>query len=409
MSDINQIEFSEISKKDELKSIIESLLFVSGEPLALKDICRIVEEDFKYVEDLMRELMNIYNGDSSRGIKIISLNGTYQLVTKTKNSEYVQKLLKKNVRQSLSQASLESLAIICYKQPITRVEIDEIRGVKSESAIQRLVEKNLVEETGRLEVPGRPILYGTTDEFLRQFGLETLKELPSLDLYNDEEAKSSMDVLNQALEDKNNLRDRVIMILNTVGDIDDSAHLNRELLNAIIITLNECYNQITKYLDNLPDNETDSDGLLYKEWFKEIEPFIDNVDLLKKLLMDNKDGDYMSVLREIQKEILKKLNDLFDKDIDSIYNNGTSPEWKEFLNTVHNRKVYAQIDSVKFESDPNRAERKQCAYLLSDLENKPELYDCSKTDIDSLSKNRFIFLYVKKVTLDELVLFKNVK
>ena len=214
--------------------------------------------------------------------------------------------------------------------------------------------------------------------------------------------------MNQALEEKNNLRDRVIMILNTIGDIDDSAHLNRDLLNAIIITLNECYDQITKYLDNLPDNETDSEGLLYKEWFKEFEPLIDNIDLLKKLLMDNKDGDYKSVLREIQKEILKKLNDLFDKDIDSIHNNGTSPEWKDFLNIVHNRKVYAQIDSVKFDSDPNRAERKQCAYLLSDLENKPELYDCSKTDIDSLSRNRFIFLFVKKVTLDELVLFKNV-
>lgn len=187
MSDINQIEFSEISRKDELMSIIESLLFVSGEPLALKDICRIVEEDFKYVEDLMRELMNIYNGDGARGIKLISLNGTYQLVTKTKNSEHVQKLLKKNVRQSLSQASLESLAIICYKQPITRVEIDEIRGVKSESAIQRLVEKNLVEETGRLEVPGRPILYGTTDEFLRHFALNDLDDLPSIELFENEE------------------------------------------------------------------------------------------------------------------------------------------------------------------------------------------------------------------------------
>lgn len=187
MSDINQIEFSEISRKDELMSIIESLLFVSGEPLALKDICRIVEEDFKYVEDLMRALMNIYNGDGARGIKLISLNGTYQLVTKTKNSEYVQKLLKKNVRQSLSQASLESLAIICYKQPITRVEIDEIRGVKSESAIQRLVEKNLVEETGRLEVPGRPILYGTTDEFLRHFALNDLGDLPSIELFSDDE------------------------------------------------------------------------------------------------------------------------------------------------------------------------------------------------------------------------------
>lgn len=193
MSDINQIEFSEISKKDELKSIIESLLFVSGEPLALKDICRIVEEEFKYVEDLMRELMNIYNGDSSRGIKIISLNGTYQLVTKTKNSEYVQKLLKKNVRQSLSQASLESLAIICYKQPITRVEIDEIRGVKSESAIQRLVEKNLVEETGRLEVPGRPILYGTTDEFLRHFALNDLGDLPSIELFEADDVAATVE------------------------------------------------------------------------------------------------------------------------------------------------------------------------------------------------------------------------
>lgn len=185
MSDINQIEFSEISRKDEIMSIIESLLFVSGEPLTLRDICRILEEDFKYIEELMKELMNIYNGDGSRGIKLISLNGTYQLVTKTKNSEYVQKLLKKNVRQSLSQASLESLAIICYKQPITRVEIDEIRGVKSESAIQRLVEKNLVEETGRLEVPGRPILYGTTDEFLRHFALNDLEDLPSIELFTD--------------------------------------------------------------------------------------------------------------------------------------------------------------------------------------------------------------------------------
>ena len=87
----------------------------------------------------------------------------------------------------MSQASLESLAIIAYKQPITRVDIDEIRGVKSESAMQRLLEKDLIKEVGRLEVPGRPILYGTTEEFLRQFGLKELNELPSLDLYKDKE------------------------------------------------------------------------------------------------------------------------------------------------------------------------------------------------------------------------------
>ena len=109
--------------------------------------------------------------------------------------------LKKNKKHSLSQASIESLAIIAYKQPITRIDIDEIRGVKSESAIARLIERGLIKDIGRLEVPGRPILYGTTDEFLRQFGLKTIKELPSLDLYSDEETQSSIDLLNKAIED----------------------------------------------------------------------------------------------------------------------------------------------------------------------------------------------------------------
>ena len=139
--------------------------------------------------------------DKSRGIRLISINGAYQLVTKSENSDFVQKLLKKNKKHSLSQASIESLAIIAYKQPITRIDIDEIRGVKSESAIARLIERGLIKDIGRLEVPGRPILYGTTDEFLRQFGLKTIKELPSLDLYSDEETQSSIDLLNKAIED----------------------------------------------------------------------------------------------------------------------------------------------------------------------------------------------------------------
>ena len=100
----------------------------------------------------------------------------------------------------MSQASIESLAIIAYKQPITRIDIDEIRGVKSESALQRLVEKELIKEVGRLEVPGRPILYGTTEEFLRQFELKDLKDLPSLDLFGqDEDLEIASDI------DKNDL------------------------------------------------------------------------------------------------------------------------------------------------------------------------------------------------------------
>ena len=186
--DVKQYEFNELSRKSDIKSAIESMLFVSGEPLPLREISNNLELKEKNVVEILQEMTTEYE-DKSRGIRLISLDEAYQLVTKSENSEFVQKLLKKNKKHSLSQASIESLAIIAYKQPITRIDIDEIRGVKSESAITRL------------EVPGRPILYGTTDEFLRQFGLKTIKELPSLDLYGDEGVQSSMDLLNKAIED----------------------------------------------------------------------------------------------------------------------------------------------------------------------------------------------------------------
>lgn len=191
--DIGQFEFHEVSRKETLKGIIESMLFVSGEPLSLRDISINLEATPKFVEELISEMINEYN-EERRGIKLISINGGYQFVTKAEHSDYIQRLLKKNKRQSLSQASLESLAIVAYKQPITRIDIDEIRGVKSDSALQRLIEKDLIKEIGRLEVPGRPILYGTTEEFLRQFELGDIKELPSLDLYaiDEEEGKDEI-------------------------------------------------------------------------------------------------------------------------------------------------------------------------------------------------------------------------
>lgn len=180
---INQFEFEEVSLKNTYKAVIEAMLFVSGEPLSLRDIAINIEITPKFTEEILGEMMLEFEV-SNRGIKLIIINGMYQLVTKGEYSEYIERLLNKNRRQSLSQASLESLSIIAYKQPITRIDIDEIRGVKSDSAIQRLIERDLIAEVGRLEVIGRPILYGTTDEFLRQFGLTGLEELPSLDLFN---------------------------------------------------------------------------------------------------------------------------------------------------------------------------------------------------------------------------------
>lgn len=196
---IEQYEFEEISSKPKMKSAIEALLFVSGEPLTIKDLSNSLEVPPKTISNILNEMILDYE-EEKRGIKLISINGEYQLVTKAENSDYIQKLLKKNKRQSLSQASLESLAIIAYKQPITRVDIDEIRGVKSESAISKLLEKDLIKEVGRLEVPGRPILFGTTEEFLRQFGLKELNELPSLDLYSDKE-EAAIDVMNDIMKE----------------------------------------------------------------------------------------------------------------------------------------------------------------------------------------------------------------
>jgi segregation and condensation protein B len=177
---INQIEIEEASAKKIYFSIIESLMFVSGEPLEIKQIASIIECSTKFTKELLKEMMNYYE-KGPRGIKIINVNERYGLVTKSENSEYVEKLLGTNSRQSLSQAALETLAIIAYKQPITRIDIDEIRGVKSDRALTTLVEKGLIRESGRLDMPGRPILYGTTEEFLKYFGLDNISNIPHLD------------------------------------------------------------------------------------------------------------------------------------------------------------------------------------------------------------------------------------
>lgn len=168
-------------------SIIESLLYVTGDPLPIETIAGILECSVDFATEIMKVLEKVYEKDESRGIKLICINKAYQFGTKPQNSDHVQMLLKTNVRQSLSRASLETLSIIAYKQPITRVEIEEIRGVKSDRAIYTLVEKGLIKECGKKNVIGRPNLYGTTDEFLKHFDFTSLGELPSLDIFMDEE------------------------------------------------------------------------------------------------------------------------------------------------------------------------------------------------------------------------------
>lgn len=162
--------------KEGLMSALESLLFAAGEPVKRSDCMRILGIS----EGAMEEILTLYRQDleaTKRGIRILELENRLQLGTKERNTVYLKELLGVNERQSLSKGALECLAIIAFKQPVTRVEIDEIRGVNSDYVLTKLQEKGLIKGVGRKDAPGRPKLYGTTDEFLIQFGFSSLKEM----------------------------------------------------------------------------------------------------------------------------------------------------------------------------------------------------------------------------------------
>ncbi|MFN3740757.1 MAG: SMC-Scp complex subunit ScpB [Thermodesulfovibrionales bacterium] len=163
----------------EKKDILELLIFSSGEPISIssmKEITGFPEEEIKILLD---ELIMEYDARNG-GIVIKEIAGGYQMITNPQYAEWVKKVKKTVSQARLSMAALETLAIIAYKQPIIKAEIDEIRGVNSDGAIKTLLEKRLIRIVGKKEAPGRPFLYGTTKEFLEYFGLKDLTELPTL-------------------------------------------------------------------------------------------------------------------------------------------------------------------------------------------------------------------------------------
>ncbi len=162
-------------------SRIESLLFIIGEDgLTIQQLSIITETKEEEIAEAIQQMMEHYEKHEERGIVIKELAGTFQLISKPEHADLIQKLVENPPAQSLSQASLEVLAIVAYKQPITRVEIDDLRGVKSERALHTLNARGLVHEVGRAEGTGRAILYGTTKEFLNYFGMKNINELPEL-------------------------------------------------------------------------------------------------------------------------------------------------------------------------------------------------------------------------------------
>lgn len=169
------------------KAVLEGLLFVVGEEgLTLEQIEDVLEIDEESSKNLIMELKKDYE-DESRGLRIDFLGNRFKLTTKFEHKEYYQKLIENPETNTLSQAALETLAIIAYNEPITRVQVDAIRGVGSVNIIRKLVAKGFIKESGRSELPGRPILYETTNEFLDYFGLSSTEDLPDISDFVSEE------------------------------------------------------------------------------------------------------------------------------------------------------------------------------------------------------------------------------
>lgn len=170
------------------EAIIEAILFTMGESVELEKIASALDLDKKETKKILDGMMKHYEDDSI-GLQIIELDGAYQMCTKSEMYEYLIRIAKQPKRHVLTDVLLETLSIIAYKQPITKVEIEKIRGVSCDHAVNKLVEYNLVCELGRLDAPGRPLLFGTTEEFLRSFGVHSIDELPVLNPVQVEEFK----------------------------------------------------------------------------------------------------------------------------------------------------------------------------------------------------------------------------
>lgn len=168
----------------ELITILEALIFVADEPISAKDLANVLEEDAEFVQSAIEELSQEYE-ERKGGLMLREIAGGWQIATKTELHDEVRKFLKTRPSAKLSLAALETLAVIAYKQPVTIPEILEIRGVQSASAIKTLLDKKLIVNKGRKETVGKPMQYGTSKDFLIQFGLKDLSELPSFEDFED--------------------------------------------------------------------------------------------------------------------------------------------------------------------------------------------------------------------------------
>lgn len=170
----------EIIPVENPKAVVESVLFAMGNSVEVKKLASVIGMSITDTKELILEMQEEYNNDVNRGVTIVELEGAVQMCSKTEMYEHLMKIATVPKHYTLTDAVLETLSIVAYKQPVTRIEIEKIRGVNCDHAVNKLLEYGLIVELGRLDAPGRPLLFGTTEEFLRCFGVKSLEELPTV-------------------------------------------------------------------------------------------------------------------------------------------------------------------------------------------------------------------------------------
>ncbi|MEO1815382.1 MAG: SMC-Scp complex subunit ScpB [Acetobacterium sp.] len=205
---------------DELAGIIEGILFGAGDGVSMSELCRCLAKPASEVQFAMEILKQDYQS-KARGIRLVQIKDSYQLSTKPDYYGYIKEITRQQEKTGLSRAALETLAIIAYRQPVTRLAVDELRGVSSSSAIQRLLDRGLICDGGRLEAPGRPILYKTTNAFLKTMGFTSLKEIPEFEVFSQGKQESfDLELLNSdAGKNDGSSEDLLtVMLEKTMGD-----------------------------------------------------------------------------------------------------------------------------------------------------------------------------------------------
>ena len=205
-----------MNKTDNLISTIEAMLFASGDPVETSKLAEVLDIDIETVEKMLGHLSALYDERSS-GLMIIRIDNKYQICTREKYSEEVRKLMEIKKNTPLSNAAFEVLAVIAYNKTVTRSFIEQVRGVDCSGPISSLVQKGLIEEKGRMDLPGRPLIYGTTDRFLRCFSLNSLEDLPDLPKPDEAEKENGQTTL---FDESNN--DKIMK------EIDDSQEEGEE-------------------------------------------------------------------------------------------------------------------------------------------------------------------------------------